>query len=198
MLKKVIVCSFAAALLAASTASATLNVIWSGVDGFYRSDASTPLLDPQGSGVSALYQLIFTTVNGYSPAGVGATVGATETVLATFVNVEAGDGSNTYGELPAQSYSGPFSAGFVYVRVFDQGTSAGGVGVVNGTWYYNSPLYAAVDSADPDTTQSVNAQGGNTIGGFGDALNLQVPEPASLALMSLGGLALAIRRRIKA
>lgn len=195
MLKKVIVGSIVAMLVAASTASASLNVTWSGLEGFYRSDASTPLLDPLSSGNTALYQLIFTTVDAYGQAGIGATVGVNETVLASFVNVEAGDNSNLYGELPAQSYTSGFQAGWLYVRVFDQGTSGGGAGVVNGTWYFNSPRYAAIDQANPDTTQLVDANSGPD---FGDTLNLQVPEPSVLAFFGIGGLALAIRRRIKA
>jgi len=199
MLKKLIVGSVIATVMAVSSASAALNVIWDGLDGFYRSDGSTPLLDPQGSGVSALYQLIQTTVNGYDVAGIGGTVGANETILAEYVNVESGTGNNLYGELSGQSHGGPYVPGtFLYVRVFDQGTSAGGAGVVNGTWYYNGPLYAAIDQANVDDTQSVSAQGNNTIGGFGDGLNLQVPEPSVLAFFGIGGLALAIRRRIKA
>jgi len=199
LIKKVSVIAAITASMVMS-ASAAINIIYTGADGFIRSNDTDGLLAPGGSGNTALIQLIFTTVNGYGGAGIGGTLlGASEQLLDEQLLIE-GTNSDEFGALNGTSFGDTFAAGFIYVRIFDQGTGLGGAGVVNGTWYYNSPLYATVDNLTPETPDQINVNGANTSPtyGFGDTLNLQVPEPSVLAFFGIGGLALAIRRRIKA
>lgn len=200
MLKKILGTACVAMALATLNASAIIDVQYVGADGFLRSDDTNGLLSPGGSGNTALVQLIFTTVNAYDVATAGGGVGVNETVVDELLLTE---GSNTdeYGGINATGYTQAFTPGYLYVRVFDQGTGLGGSGVIGGTWYYDSPIYATIDN-NTGVPDILGVQGNNTSPtyGFGDTLNLQVvvPEPATFALMGLGGLALAIRRRFTA
>ncbi|HMP35772.1 MAG TPA: PEP-CTERM sorting domain-containing protein [Kiritimatiellia bacterium] len=191
-MKKTIVSSIIAAFAFASVASANINVTWLGDAGFYKIDDVTGITD---GGNNALAQLIFTPVNQYGQAGVGGAVAAGESVLKTFILTDSG-GADPYGTFVDQ-YVGTFQVGFIYARVFDGGT-ANPANIVNGTWYYNSPIIATVNNVTPDSPNIFNIQGGNPSpgnGGFGDTLFLQVPEPSTMAFLGIGGMILALRRR---
>jgi len=200
MLKKITSILAVATVAATMSASAAINVIWQGFDGFLRSDDITGLTEPANGSQHALAQLIYTPVNAYGQAQLGGGVAAGEQVLDTFIITDSG-GADPYGGLAPQSYTGAFMAGFIYARIFDQGTGNDPANqIVNGTWYYNGPRVATIDNLTPDSPDTYNANGANTSVnyGVGDTLNLQVPEPSVLAFFGIGGLALAIRRRIKA
>ena len=116
-------------------------------------------------------------------AGTGATAPEDSTSWNNFM-VYAGGGALEYVNL---SWS---TAGFVYQRVFE-GTPG------YGTYWYDSPLFAFNEG----WTDSLPAQGFNTEpaegAGFQAAnrLPLAVPEPATMSLLGLGALVMAIRRR---
>lgn len=199
MFKKITVMMFVGAILSLSGARADINVVWGGADGWLRNDDATGILEPVNTGLTALAQLIFTPLNDYGVAGLGGSVEFDEQVLATFEITDA-SGTDAYGNF-AEPYTGAFQAGYIYARIFDGGTGSDPANqIVNGTWYYNGPIVATIDNITPDSPDSYNANGANTSPnfGFGDVLNLQVPEPSVLAFFGIGGLALAIRRRIKA
>ena len=183
-----------------SSAFADLQVIWSGLDGFVRADGSTPILD--GGGANAyLAQLLWTPDAFIAPASVGGAVGpgSNEVILQTHVVTHAAAGD--FGLLFSQNFAGAFpGAGFVYARVFDVG-SDNTANIVEGMDYYAGPLLAAVDESDPSINQFYNIHSGS--GPFEpsfqtDELNLQVvPEPSVFALLGIGGLMLALRRRFR-
>lgn len=89
-------------------------------------------------------------------------------------------GNATYEDL------GWSTAGFVYQRVFE-GTPA------NGSWFYETPLQALntgyIGGGQPPTDFFL----GTSIEGFKPTF--QVPEPATMGLLGLGALVMAIRRR---
>ncbi len=181
--------------LMASVASANINLDWQSADGFLRQDDATGILEPTGTGLTALAQLIYTPNNAWGQAGVGGTVAAGEQILATFVITDSG-GTDPYATFAAPTYVGSFQAGFVYARVFDGGTG-NPANIVNGTWYYNGPIVATVNNITPDSPNQYNVNGSNTSTSFGvgDVLFLQVPEPSTMAFLGIGGMILALRRR---
>ena len=196
MIKKALLSAVVVSVLALS-AQAAIFVRWEGPDGFYRSDDTTGLLAPVTGSQTAYAQLIYTPVNSYgTDMGelVGGGVVAGQQVLDTFIITDAGP--NDYATF-VDSFSTTFQAGFIFARVFDQGTG-NPANIVAGTWYYNSPIIATVDNITANPTV-FNIQGNNPSvinSGFGDTVFLQVvPEPSTLAFLGIGGLVLAIRRR---
>ena len=182
----------------ASVAQATINVSWSGTDGFLKNDDATGILEPI-SGLTAYAQLIYSPVAVYSSTfAAGGQVDAGYQILDTYVITDSA-GTDAYGSLPIQFYTGTFQAGFIYGRVFDGGTGDP-ANIVAGTWYYNGPIVATVNNSDPASPDAYNVNGANTSPNFGagDVLNHQVtvvPEPTTLAFLGIGGMVLAIRRR---
>jgi hypothetical protein len=187
-----------AVVMISGVSQGALQVLWSGLDGFLRSDDGftvtlpqdgTPLLDGGGS---YLAQLLFTPSGTIAPAFPGGVASGDNVVLDSVVVNFFGD---EYGGLPGQSYAGAFNPGFVFARIFDVGSD---VSIGPGDWYYDGWLLAAVDESDPSVFQSyVIHQGTANDPTFNtDILNLPViPEPSVFALMGLGGLFLMIRRR---
>lgn len=117
-------------------------------------------------------------------AGAGATAPEDGTTWDNFM-VYAGGNPTVYQDLAWST------AGFVYQRVFE-GTPTWG------SYYYDSPLFAFdetwTDSLAPQIfTTEVDAG----VGGFqgNQTMPTQVPEPATMGLLGLGALVMAIRRR---
>jgi hypothetical protein len=196
MKKKVLVATVMLAM--GLNSNAALQVAWNAVDGFVRSDGVTGI----GTGISNgdpiyLAQLLFT------PSGVVSSVLPTGTptgdnvVLDSVIVNNVGD---DYGFLPNQNYTGSFSPGFVFARVFDVG-SDNTSNIDPGFFYYDSPTLAAVDESDPSIFQAFNIHSGSgpfEPGFQTDQLNLEVvPEPSVFALLGIGGLMLALRRRLR-
>ena len=84
------------------------------------------------------------------------------------------------------------TAGFVYQRVFETATL--GV-VVDGDWYYDSELLAFTGTyaGGGQPAQDFYVDGASGASGFQPTT--QVPEPATMGLLGLGALVMAIRRR---
>lgn len=95
-------------------------------------------------------------------------------------------GSSVYEDLTWNT------AGFVYQRVFETATL--GV-VVDGDWYYDSELLAFTGtySGGGQPAQDFYVDGASGASGFQPTQ--QVPEPATMGLLGLGALVMAIRRR---
>ena len=81
------------------------------------------------------------------------------------------------------------TAGFVYQRVFE-GTPA------DGTWYYESPLLALNTGFSGGGAPLQDFPIDSPSGGIQPTMMIQaVPEPATMSLLGLGALVMAIRRR---
>ncbi len=182
-------------------AQAGINVLVSGLTGFYRSDDTTGLLQAPG-GLNGWIQFIYSTTGVVAgPAGIGGTVDGSESILDQFGLTNAGN-SDDYGTF-VYGLVAPQTTGFWYARLFEGGSSTTGASADNitaGTWYYESAVYAVINNTDPASPDAQSIQGNNptilqTAFG-GDFVNYQVvPEPSVLAFLGLGGLALAARRR---
>jgi hypothetical protein len=182
----------AVAAAAVTSAHSAIFVAWNGPSGFTMADGTTPLV---GGVAQALVQLVYTPDAIAGSAEIGGTATG-DTVLDQQLIDEALTG-NAYGAGFSFVY-GPSAdlIGFLYVRVFEAGTSIGNVNV--GDFYYTGPLFATVNNPGPPATPNdVNA--GAAFGGDGDSGTFRltqqvVPEPSVLALAALGAAVVAVRR----
>lgn len=182
-------------------AEAAINVTVSGAAGFYLEDDTTGLLETSPNG---WVQFILITSGSPTVAGPGGTVGANESVIAEF-GLTNGGNSDNYGAF-LYDLDGTYEPGGWYVRVFEGGSSTTGVAadnIVLGTWYYESAVFPTIDNIVPETPDAQEVGGNNPTvlqSAFGgDFVNRQVvPEPATIAFLGIGGLVLAIRRRLVA
>lgn len=184
---KKIVIAIAAALMAAQS-YADLNINWNTASAtVFRNDGTTPLLT---SG-SALFQLIYSPDNN---AGQALTDGTAEndTILEQLV-VDSST-ADTGAEFFSDSYSQSFISGFVYMRVFDVGTSVGNTPAL--TWYLTGNVTATTDILPPTPNQEVRL--GATVGGTYTLNQQVVPEPTAIAFLAIGGALVAVRRMRKA
>ena len=191
-----------ACVMIAGFASADIEVAWQASSGFYV-NGSGPLPDDPGDYVGPVYggitvQLIwspddqiseidpFNAVNGYVSGG--------ELQLTSiFVN------GNDYG---FHASGGVFEdanfdtgavlldQGYVYVRLF------GDLTPTVGDYYFASTVVDPALRTEPPGSPTFIELNDNLV--IGDELNrLIVPEPSVLAFLGLGGLLMAVRRRLK-
>ncbi len=197
--------------VATTVASAAIGVNWTAGTWGYDDDGVAAILDNN----SALWQLIYAGADDTIdtiPAGTVPTAGgagiADDYVLGDDVvwaerTVSMGGGTAPEDSTVWDNWLMPVSgstlytdlgwstAGFVYQRVFESATP--GVG----TYFYESGLTALITNYDAGAPATVTVSFAD-VTGSGFVPNQQitaVPEPATMGLLGLGALVMAIRRR---
>lgn len=184
----------------ANISHAGLYIAWNGFGGHCLNDATgTPWVANGGVG---LVMLIYTPDNIIDPAFPGNGVSGNDIVL-DYQYVDEIYTGNPYGAGYSYIYgnpdgSTPYMPGYVYVRVFEAGTIYGSIPI--GAAYHNGPLYATVNNPGVPTPPT-DVSGGDAGAGPGPygtwPLNFQVvPEPATFAIFALGGILVAVKRKI--
>jgi hypothetical protein len=217
-MKKFLVAIFALAVVT-SVATAGIGVLWTVGYGAYDHNAANVVSDPSPNQLlanyGAIWQLIYAGPNnaieapdasnvagGYVNTGPtgddivwrtrvipmggnsgGVPCAADGTTWDTWM-VWTGTGDNGYVDLAWST------AGSVYQRVFE--TPISGPPAV-GSWYYDSPLLALNTGFTGGGAPLQDFPLDNGQGGF--KTNQQIPEPATMGLLGLGALVMAIRRR---
>ena len=208
---KKILMALAVLAVAASVATAGVGIQWGTLYGAYDHTVTPPLTGGSGAlldSYSCLWQLIYAGADNVAnpldsmnltTGGPGIQddyVTGDDVVWAQRTIPQgggaAGDGTTWDNWLALQSGSIVYenlswsTAGFVYQRVFE-GTPT------LGSWYYQTPLQALntayVGGGQPPDTFYVDTDSA------GFQPNRQIPEPATMGLLGLGALAMAIRRR---
>ena len=197
---------FVMSLVLVCSAQAGIFVAWQATGGFVPDAADVNvgiLTQPQNPSGQGLAQLIFSSGSEASPAlfgGAANLVSGDNQVLASWVLQDGVDGTkNEFAESDPRPYSAPvFTPGAVFVRIFERNLPD----IEFGTRYYDSPLLPLVSidtTLDPPPAPQLLEANRNTLaGGFGDELNMSValiPEPSTIGLMALGGIAACLRRR---
>lgn len=109
-------------------------------------------------------------------------------------NVTASDGTEWYNWLEYVSgdhqYDNPSwtTAGYIYQRAYEGAPDVG-------TWYYDSTPEALVINPPTWQTSFLDEAGGGTAGVKPNLQIQAIPEPATMGLLGLGALVMAIRRR---
>lgn len=179
--------------VSALSANAFLYVAWNGPSGFTYADGTTPLFSSPTN--TALVQLVFSPDNVAGDAlPTGLATGDTIIDQRVLTEPEVG---NPYGALFSYIY-GPDTdlVGYLYVRVFEEGTSIGVVPL--GAFYYTGPIVATTVNPGPPTLPD-NVGAGDAGTGDGDfgtyrLTQVVVPEPSVIALAALGAAVVAVRR----
>lgn len=201
----------AAVLGMAGSAMADISVNWSAGAGFYNwnwndaGSAGGAALDAGDyinfGGGSATAYLIFSTDNVIDlDTGnlAGGLVSGNDSVVDTFSVVNSPYGDYDAGPRGPASppnyalYSGN-NVATIFLRIID--TSAPGVGVLF-QYFDTAPVIANI--YDPAQPASQVLQHNSTDPINGNQLIAVVPEPSVLAFLAIGGIALAIRRRVQA
>jgi hypothetical protein len=193
------------AVLAANSAFAGIAVNWRALTGFYDADVVGVPTDPDDyinfGGGSALAYLV------YSPSGTltldlnnlaGGLVGGDNVLVLIAGNPVTEATGSPYGNFTYANQAeivgayGSASAQ-VWSRVIDLSAPAGYL-----FQYFDSPTVAAplYNVNQPALIDLVGQSGSE--GAIGDQMIGVVPEPSVLAFLAIGGIALAVRRRIVA
>ena len=204
-MKKILV-YMTALVVTAGSAMADIAVNWRAINGFYNWNAPVSPLDPDdyinaGGGSSLAYMI-------YSPSG---TITVDTGNIAGFLV----GGDNVVVSIAGNPVTVAGAADYGYFD-FGNGTPITGYGAVGATlWsrvidmsapsailqYFDGPAISAVayNPAQPSLLP-LNGQSpaGGADGSIGDRMIAVVPEPSVLAFLAIGGIALAVRRRIVA
>lgn len=192
-----------AAVLALCVTAAHANVFvgWTAQGGFFWSGSGTGIL---AGGGSTIAQLIWSPDATASAAGVGGTTTESEMIVDAVTFTENVGGIDQWCWWSTQIVSDDGGAnpngGYIYARIFQDSV------IEAGDWVYNGPVVAA-SNLDPNGNPKPTQQGYNlndpTLGRGGSAGNeidgafssQVVPEPATLSMLLLGGVVMALRRR---
>ena len=193
----------------ASVASAGVGINWNtGYGGYtHTSPIVTGYDNPILGSYSVIWQLVYSGTDGINPpslatAGAGYVTGddvvwATRTIaLGGGTAAEDGTSWDTFmvrtGGSSTYENAGWSTAGSVYQRVFE-GTPA------MGTYWYDSPLFTYDATwTDSQAAELFNTEVNMNVGGFQAPMANQfpqIPEPATMSLLGLGALVMAVRRR---
>ena len=211
-MKKILLALFVLAIAAAPALAATgVSIQWDTYFGAYTHDATdlTSLSGPfMLDNYSVTWQLIYAGANDAaddpdtSLGGAGIAddyVTGDDVVWASRVfsmgNGNASDGTvwttDLYWSSGNRQYNDStfMTAGdYIYQRIFE-GTPAAG------SYYYDSDLESLVISPTDAQMSYLDVAGGMTSGIQGDETFAAIPEPATMSLLGLGALVMAIRRR---
>lgn len=177
-----------------ASSKAEINITWRADGGFYSpADGVTPLLDPAVK--SALVQLISAGANGViDPVDPNAVnfIGGDDVLLDQIVFVNnSNDGFSEYAAAQFGIYVASFSSFSFYGRIFQDATPTAAEKYFNGVLAATSDLNVPPNSGQ---TQIYDFNNGNL---SGDQLDQTiVPEPSVFAFLGLGGMLIAIRRRM--
>jgi len=203
-MKSKLLAAVAALGMAALTSQAGVNVNWYVGYGVYpqgaadttSTTAGTGLLANNGSGQTIL-QLIWAgadnAIDLVNPGNSGSGYVSDDDVVWASIPVTSGAGGYdewVFNATPPTYVNATFTAGFVYIRVFQDETPVGGE-------YYQDSSLLGLNNVGGDATQSQVLQLGTESNGVSTETQI-VPEPSAVMLAGLGALVLAIRRRRQA